>query len=294
MLPDELEPKGIQTYLWYPTRMQPEPWGPNNPYLILARPGATPIPGRRPLIVISHGASGDPLGLHHFAEFLVMNGYIVAMPRHPHDNNMDSSDTDTDRQIVGRSRHIARVIDGALRDEVVGPLIDQDRIGMLGFSAGAFTALTVLGAVPDFDRLVEYCQGNPADDSCSGKFKGKDRTERPDWHQTPDPRVKVAVIMAFGGGFLFPRSTLRKITTPVLMFRAENDEYSPFNEEWLEEAMGRKPEYHLVPGPHLIFLAPCPPGRNDEICRNPPGIDRRAVLASIEAEMLDFLQRTLR
>lgn len=294
--PDEFEPQGIQTYLWYPTRAAPEPWM-ANAYLIQTRANAVPIPGRKPLIVISHGSFGDPFGMHHYAELLAANGYVVAMVRHPRDNNADSSGTYTDLQLVGRSRHIARVIDGVLRDPVIGPLVDDQKIGFLGFSAGGFTGMTVLGAAPDFSRLTEYCQGNP-DDSvvCSAGIKGKLRVERPDWRQTPDPRVKVAILMAPALGFVFPRKTLKAITNPVLMFRAENDTdvRHPFSEEWIAEALGRKPEYHVVPGPHLVFLAPCPPGRNDEICRNPPGIDRRAVLATINAEILDFLGRTLR
>lgn len=294
--PDDQEPAGIRTWLWYPTRAQPEPWM-ANAYLVQTRKDAAPIPGPKPLVVLSHGSFGYVFGLHHFAEYLAARGYVVATPMHPHDNNADSTGTYSDLQLVGRSRHIARVIDGVLRDPVMAPLVDPRRIGMAGFSAGGFTALTVLGAVPDFSRLTEYCQGNPDDGvACSGGLEGKVRIERPDWRQTPDPRVKAAVLMAPGLGFMFSRKTLQSVTRPVLIYRAANDQAirHPFSEEWIAEALGRKPEYHVVPGPHLIFLAPCAPGRADEICRDPPGIDREAVHATINAGMLDFFGRTLR
>jgi predicted dienelactone hydrolase len=295
VVPDEFEPAGIHVWLWYPTRVPPEPWR-ANAYLVNTRTDAVPVPGRKPLVVLSHGSFGYVFGLHHFAEFLASHGYIVATPIHPRDNNADSSGTYTDLQLVGRSRHIARTIDGVLRDPLFGPLIDPQKIGMGGFSAGGYTALTVLGAVPDFARLTEYCQGNPDDGiSCSGGLNGKVRIERPDWHQTPDPRVKAAVMMAPGYGFLFSRKTLRAVTRPVLLYRAASDSAirHPFSEEWIAENLGRKPEYHVVPGDHLIFLSPCAPGITADICSDAPGVDREKIHTEINASMLDFFGRTL-
>src|SRR5262245_28605593 len=141
VLPDPLEPDGIRTWLWYPTRVPPVAWMANI-YLVSTRTDAAPVPGRKPLIVLSHGSFGYVFGLHHFAEYLATHGYIVATPMHPRDNNADSSGTHSDLQLVGRSRHIARTIDGVLRDPVVGPLVDEQKVGMIGFSAGGFTGLT--------------------------------------------------------------------------------------------------------------------------------------------------------
>jgi predicted dienelactone hydrolase len=296
VLPDPLEPAGIRTWLWYPTRVAPEPWMANI-YLVTTRTDAAPLPGRKPLIVLSHGSFGYVFSFHHYAEYLAARGYIVATPMHPHDNNADSSGTYTDLQLVGRSRHIARTIDGVLRDPVIGPLVDDQKIGVIGFSAGGFTALTVLGGVPDFARINEYCEGNRDDGVvCSGGFQGKVRIERPDWHQTPDRRVKAAVLMAPGMGFMFPRKTLKAITRPVLMYRAASDNAirHPYSEEWIAENLGRKPEYHVVPGEHLVFMAPCPPGRTADVCTDPAGVDRRAVHAAVNASMIDFFERTLR
>ena len=296
VLPDSLEPAGIRTWLWYPTRVPPEPWMANI-YLVHTRTNPVPVPGRKPLIVLSHGSFGYVFALHHYAEYLATHGYIVATPMHPHDNNADSSGTHTDLQLVGRSRHIARTIDGVLRDPIIGPLVDEQRIGLVGFSAGGFTALTVLGAMPDFARINEYCEGNRDDGVvCSGGFEGKVRIERPDWRQTPDPRVKAAVLMAPGMGFMFPRKTLQTVTKPVLMYRAASDQAirHPYSEEWIAENLGRQPEYHVVPGEHLVFIAPCPPGRTADVCTDPPGVDRHVVHATINAGMVDFFERTLR
>ncbi|TWT10772.1 hypothetical protein [Reyranella sp. CPCC 100927] len=294
--PDEFEPAGIPTLLWYPTQAQPVPWS-TGTFIINTRKDAAPAPGRRPLVVLSHGSYGEPYPLHDYAEYLAARGYVVATPKHPRDNNADSSGTYSDLQLVGRSRHIARVIDGVLQDPVFGPLVDQQKIGMIGFSAGGFTALTVLGAVPDFARLAEYCQGQSDDGAaCAGGLKGKVRIERPDWRQTPDPRVKAAVIMAPGYGFMFSRKTLQEVTRPVLIYRAANDSTirHPYSEEWIAENLGRKPEYHVVPGEHLTFFSPCVPERvTHDICREAPGVDRRAIHDEINASILDFFERTL-
>ena len=42
VLPDSLEPAGIRTWLWYPTRVPPEPWMANI-YLVHTRTNAVPI-----------------------------------------------------------------------------------------------------------------------------------------------------------------------------------------------------------------------------------------------------------
>ncbi len=57
------------------------------------------------------------------------------------------------------------------------------------------------------------------------------------------------------------------------------------------------PEYHLIEGAgHFVFLAPCPAvlaTRVPAICRDPPGVDRAAVHARLNTEMIEFFRRTL-
>jgi predicted dienelactone hydrolase len=59
----------------------------------------------------------------------------------------------------------------------------------------------------------------------------------------------------------------------------------------------KPPEYQLIEGAgHYVFLAPCPTLltlRLPEICKDPRGVDRAAIHARLNAEMVDFFRRTL-
>jgi predicted dienelactone hydrolase len=51
-----------------------------------------------------------------------------------------------------------------------------------------------------------------------------------------------------------------------------------------------------VPGVHFVFLAPCSDGLKAAaaiICTDPPGVDRAAVRAALDAEIVAFFDRTL-
>lgn len=294
--PDPPSTERIKTLVWYPSSTAAKDSG-QDPYRIFAQPGGVPIPGRRPLIVVSHGSFGYVFSLHHVAEYFAERGYIVATVIHPRDNNADSSGFGADVSLLGRSRHVARLIDGLLADPAIGPRIDPRRIGLVGFSAGGITALTLAGAAPDFSRITSYCAENADDGStCRGGLNGTVRIENPALRITPDSRVRAAVLLAPAWGFMFPRETLAKVTMPLLIFRGanDNDVREPFSAEWIGRNVATPSPPIVVPGPHLVFLAPCKPGVSADMCADAPGFDRRPVHERILSESLRFFQRTLR
>ncbi len=141
--------------VFYPTRGD---GGPTQvgPYSIAATRGAAPAPGAFAFIVHSHGTGGDHLGHHDTLAALARAGFVAAAVQHPRDNYLDSSGFATDLQLIGRPHHIVALIDGVLADAKLGPLVDRQRIGMAGFSAGGYTTLLIAGAVPDFSLAAEY------------------------------------------------------------------------------------------------------------------------------------------
>jgi predicted dienelactone hydrolase len=249
--------------------------------------------------VHSHGTGGSHLGHHDTLAALARAGFVAAAVQHPRDNFQDTSGFGTDLQLIGRPHHIVALIDGVLGDPTVGPLVDKARIGMAGFSAGGYTALLVAGAVPDFSLREAYRKAVP-NDPLRRRFDATAKQRRkPDLGFIADPRVKALFLMAPAVGYLFDRAGLAKVAIPVRLYRPSEDEIltHPWNAERIAQMLPNPPEYEVVNGAgHYVFLAPCPAmlaAQLREICEDPPGIDRAAFHARLNADMVDFFRRTL-
>jgi len=268
------------------------------PFDLAAQRGAMPTAGRHPLVVLSHGTGGTRLGHHDSLAALARAGIVAAAVEHPRDNFRDHSGLGTDRQLYGRAADITAVIDGILADPRLGPLVDPGRIGVAGFSAGGYTALTVVGARPDPAAFATYCQANATDTLfCRG------RSGPPPFSPQPpvmhDARVRAAFVMAPGFGFLFDRAGLAPVGVPVRLYRAENDELlrHPWHAQRIADNLSRPAEYEVVAGAgHYVFLVPCAPviaAENPALCTDPPGVDRVAVHRRLNDDMVGFFGRTL-
>lgn len=158
-------PRALEVDLWYPAARAGRPVR-----YSLALPAETPgawvrfsLPGRasrdapmakgrpRPLVIVSHGYSGDPDAMSWLTENLASKGYLVAGPRHA-----DPPITDGARfaQVAAqRPLDIAAVLQAfqARRGEV-----DSKRVALIGYSMGGYGALTVAGAglAPGFAALL--------------------------------------------------------------------------------------------------------------------------------------------
>ncbi|TWT10770.1 hypothetical protein [Reyranella sp. CPCC 100927] len=281
----------IPLTIWYPAmergvRADGEP----------AATATAPLPGRHRLIVLSHGSGGMPLNHRSLIFHLVETGSIVAAPLHPYDNGADHSGPGTDLQLLGRPRHIARSIDALLAHATFGPLIDAQRIGLVGYSAGGYTGLVVVGGRPDFALGPAHCAQASRDSGfCGWMRRGGIRRLRPDWTIVHDPRVRAAVLLAPAYGIYFDRRGLAEITAPLRIYRAEADEIvlHPYNEDQLRRALPRFPEYVVVPGGHFVFVSPCRGWTSSVWCRDPPGVDRAAVHRRMNGEIFDFFNRSL-
>lgn len=252
---------------------------------------------RRPLVVISHGTGGNEAGHWDTAEALARAGYVVASLRHPGDNSGDDSALGTDRYVYGRAAHVRALLDGLLADSTWRPRIDPDRIGFVGFSAGGYTGMLLLGGRPDLERAAGYCARHPRD--CAGRQSGEFRMTGRYRGPTADPRVRSAVLLAPGFGFLFDRAGLAAVRRPVLLVRAERDSVvrEPENVTHVARLLPSRPTVRVVPGAgHYVFLAPCSDALArvaPDICRDPPGVERAAVHAELNRTIAAFFERTL-
>src|SRR2546427_3698505 len=146
--------------IWYPTDAQPSVLA-FGPYTMRVARDAAPAEGKFGLVVISHGSGGGALDHRDLAMALASGGYVVAAPMHPRDNFQDMSGVGSVSVWTGRPKQVSRVIDRVLEDKALGPHIQRERIGVVGHSAGGYTALSLAGAQPSMNLLVQHCKGTP-------------------------------------------------------------------------------------------------------------------------------------
>jgi predicted dienelactone hydrolase len=249
-----------------------------------------------PLIVMSHGSGGSFEGHYDTALALADAGFVVAAVTHTGDNYRDPSGM---TRVENRPPHIKILIDYMLASWSHHGLLDPARIGMFGFSAGGFTALVMVGGVPDMTRVAPYCKAYADEWPCR-----KAREYPPGAPAVPaafihDPLITAAVIAAPALGFTFSREGLAGVKVPIQLWRGDSDELLPHprHAQNVYEALPVKPEYRVVPkAGHFAFIAPC----TDlafrfaaEICRDPPGFDRAAFHREFNAAVVIFFEAKL-
>lgn len=258
---------------------------------------ATPAAGAHPLIVISHGHGGSRFGHHDLATALARAGFVVAAPEHLGDTAGDVSGVGTARVLFGRAWQVRATVDAVLADSRFASVVDPQRIGVAGFSAGGYTSLLTVGAQPDFTLLTGYCQRHPKDaELCAGPRQLDVASPA---QPTKDTRVKAAFVMAPLGAFFGPNA-FDSVTAPVHLAFATADEVLLPTENALPVRDGLKTlegVEEVAGAGHFVFLAPCPPAFASEappLCRDPKGVDRIATHAQLATSAVRFFETTLR
>lgn len=297
----------INAYVFYPTD---EPPGSTRigVYELAARPDVPARRGTAPLIIISHGQGGSPLGHHDMATFLASRGHVVASLEHPKDNVRDSSGVGTPDVLLGRPAQVSALIDALAADRHWASRIDFERIGVAGFSMGGYTALVLAGARPDFTHLLGFCRegvepamcdllarhgalldaNNPAEAYVAALQIAAGSRGR-----LSDPRIKAAFVMA-PMALVFNESSLRELNRPVYLHYAAADRMlePARNAASLAASARALAGYTAIVGAdHWVYLAPCSLALAEavpEICVDPPGVDRAEVHRQILREALAF------
>jgi predicted dienelactone hydrolase len=305
MAPDP-EDKPLDIGIWYPSDA-PVPSQPNSPFRqALALEGA--VTGNHlPLIVISHGAGGWLGGHADTALALAEAGFVVVAVTHSGDNGDDES-YPASRWMIDRPRHISRVLDYMLADWSGHERIDASRIGIFGFSAGAYTALVSIGGTPDLGKAAAHCMGdNPDELACQlGMTRDFDTpavATRPASVWVHDPRIRAAVLAAVGLGFAFDTKGLADVSIPTQLWAASDDRNVPYasNTEIVRRSLPVPPDFHMVEGAgHFAFRPPCNPQLKSAmpkiwamVCVDPPGFDRAAFHRTFNGEVVEFFRKQL-
>ncbi|EHR73561.1 putative dienelactone hydrolase [Burkholderiales bacterium JOSHI_001] len=286
-------------------------------YRLNAAPDGAPLRGNGHLVLISHGTGGSGMVHTDLARTLVAAGFTVATPLHRGDNWRDHRVGTFDSPKI-RPQEVSRAIDAVARDPRFSPLLDFQRVGVYGMSAGGFTALTLAGGRWSPQQFVKHCDANLAEDwhFCTGVFTAlnggwldgfKQWVARKEIHRRfdadtasythTDPRV-AAVVAAVPAAAAFELPSLAQPKVPLGLVTMGAD-------RWL------KPRFHgeavlatcaacerlatLDNGGHGVMLSPSPPGLSGvlgDMLNDPPGFDR-AVLPAIDQRIADFFSRRL-
>lgn len=287
----------VPVAVWYPTAEPQVEWQ-AGPYTIHATRGAAIAAGLHPLIILSHGSGGSELGHSDLAEALAGHGYIVAAPRHLGDSYDKPEGRGTDMQIIGRPWQAVATLDAVLADKQLGPAIDASRIGMTGFSAGAYTTMVMAGAKPNFAVHAAYCVAHADDhEVCAAGSQSKLIITRPGWRLPVDKRVRAAVAMA-PFSVMFDANSVTDVTIPLRIYKASDDQVlrNQWNTDHLLSLLPASVERGELAGGHYVFIAPCSAvmkSRTPYLCVDAPGVDRVAEHAQLNAEIVDFFNRKL-
>jgi predicted dienelactone hydrolase len=281
----------FEAFVAYPT-IVPETLVAAGPMLLSAASEAPVAGGSRfPIVLFSHGSgrgAGTPLPHRKLLLHLAREGFVVVAPFHP----------STRRPFVDRPRQIRKALASVQADPRFVARVDPARVGMVGFSFGGAVTLLSAGAMLDLDHLSRYCREHRDDDprACDGiPTDGSFAAIPPRKLADAVPLKSVVLLEPFGAPFA--AMGLRAINMPALIYHARHTDLRPDgNALALALALPRPPQLVAVPGSHFVFVDPCPAAleaQAPQVCRDPSGIDRAAILKRVRQEIADFLRGTL-
>ena len=301
--------------VFYPSDAEAKPVQ-RGPFTVNAALQGAPKKGNGRLVVISHGSGGSAWTYTDLAYTLVAAGFTVAAPLHHGDNFKDTSGIGP-ASWRRRPAEVSRAIDAIGKDARFAPLLQLDRVGVYGMSAGGHTALSLAGGRWAPAQLRRHCEAHIADDfpACVGlstSLKGDTfdgikistalwiiawRMSDASWVAYEDKRVK-AIIAAVPYAADFDLASLAAPRVPLGLAIAGQD-------LWLA------PKYHvgavraackdcevvadLPSGGHGAYLSPLPPKlpeRAAALLNDPPGFDRK-LLPEVDRKITAFFQKHL-
>lgn len=256
--------------------------------------------GSFPIVMISHGSGGTPMTHRMLASHLALQGFVVAIPEHPGNNRFNNEWEHTLTNLELRPRHVSLALDTLLAAPGFSSHLQANRVGIIGHSIGASTALSVAGGKAHTGYFIDFCQQCPAEERpawCamvdSGEFQAQ---YLPD---ATDPRIQGIVLFAAALSLFVSSDALQEVKTPVLSYSAAEDTQVEEKSALLQAGLPDNQVFthHLIPNAgHYCFLSPFPEairGRAGLAASDPPGFDRAQFHRELYPEIADFFAQIL-
>ncbi len=216
-------------------------------------------------------------------------------------NTYDSSIDYLANRLWQRPRDLTLAANHLVADEFWGPLIDPDRIGVVGHSQGGFTALWLGGARVDPDRYLAFQQGIKNNRMIPESVRAQLPLDAEPALDVADPRIRAVFAMAPGviEDFGMTADGLAQLRVPTHIMVGARDTQTPpgpnaaFAAEHIPDAKLTVLEGDVD---HEIFVNECTPlGRDEfpEACVDAPGVDRAAIHRDIAETAARFFDEHL-
>jgi predicted dienelactone hydrolase len=185
-----------------------------------AREGATPEPGRHPLVLLSHGLGGNAPSLAWLGTALARAGFVVAAANHPGTTTDDSRAAEAMRLWL-RQADLSRMLDVILHERPLADVVNEADISAVGFSLGGHTALASVGLRMSAVNYRIYCDTDwpdrPLVSECAWVKQGVDLRDLDARFEADlrDPRVIRAVAIDPGLAHAASAESLALVTAPV-------------------------------------------------------------------------------
>lgn len=188
-----------------------------------------------PIVIISHGFGDVKESFTFLAEHLASYGFIAILPDH-----VGSDLAYRQTYLEGRLNTLLSPMEFINRPQEISYLIDQleeltaesaewaeiadvTRIGVVGDSLGASTALALAGAEINYARLVQNCDQEHVIFNFALYLECRARFLPPQNYDLKDPRVKAVIAAHALGGGLYGPEGFSQIDVPLLMVAGGND-----------------------------------------------------------------------
>ncbi len=287
----------VRYTVWYPAQAgaeeSPITLGPPGNSLFEVGSSAADAPaadGRWPVLLLSHGNGGTARMMGWFGTAMARAGYVVVAVDHPGNNGIDAMTAAGSILMWNRADDLAAAWAAVQADPRLSAHVDAKRLGLVGYSAGGYTALVAAGARPDMARLVTFCKANPKDGVCAPQLENPEFTFERRMALAAAPQIALWVarsgedrrIPNVGAVFLmapaivqaFDPAELAKLDVPLSVVVGEADAVaSPAtNSQVIGEANDRTRLQLLPAVGHYDFLSECTPiGRErvGPLCESP-------------------------
>lgn len=218
---DESQKVDRQLLVWYPVSAETPGKSSSNSWDLFRVAQDAPIDnskGKFPLIVLSHGYTGNPHQLSWLIQGLVNQGFIVIAVQH-----RDLIDGKVHINHWQRAQDVHELIDQFSASDLAKQA-DLNHIGITGFSLGGTTAVWSIGGrstkldtlmpKPEYASPGDFIKVNEALPTLNKEMMAKD------WR---DPRIKAAFMMAPAWAWLFDEESLQKVKVPTYVTAGEGD-----------------------------------------------------------------------
>ena len=257
------------------------------------------MPGKHPLILLSHGWGGNFTRMGWLSAGLAAKGAIVVAVNHP-------NSTTGDIQYQSAFNHWTRVqdlttaLDYVLKDPTLASTIDPARIYALGYSYGGWTALSMAGLKGRRDGFEQYCKaaGEGSEFCRELKKAGVDISaiDQEKYEASyKDKRISSVAAIEPGLTWGLKASDVTGLDVPVLLIglgqgkdRLQATDTSATGSGF--EALFPAAKVELIaPATHFTALGVCKPAgeallaeeKDDAVCTDTAGTDRKAVMGRI-------------